>query len=116
MIMIISFYFKVGMLFDLIMKTPAIIFDWAIVLFQLLSMEVIPPTEYNTNRSCMFTDLTDMVVILMQTIQLNESIYQQSNQGTFEVQKFSSVVKKMRVSVNIYPSFVFLFSQLPCFC
>lgn len=89
------------MLFDLIMKKNHITFDWTVVLFQILSLEVIPMTEYNATRCSLFTDLTDMTVILMQSIQFNDSVHQQSNPGTCEVLRYSSLVKKLRVSLMV---------------
>ena len=84
------------MLFDVILRTQSIIADWVLVLFKLLLSGIIKPhqpTEYT-----MFTDVTDMVVILLHMVQLNETL-QPAHQSGGEVLKYATITKRLRVSV-----------------
>lgn len=90
------------MLFDNIMKTPQAIGEWTLTLFNLLSSGIIPPMECGGVMNTLFTDVMDMVVILMQKIQVNESSNQIQGQPhqplPNDVIRFSAVIRKMRVS------------------
>ena len=92
------------MLFDVILRTQSILIDWLVVLFQLLLSGIITPNQ--SSDYTMFTDVTDMVVILMQMMQLNDNQQNSnptSNNGVnSEVFKYSAIVRKLRVSHKNY--------------
>ena len=87
------------MLFDVILRTQSILVDWLVVLFQLLLSGIITPNQ--SSDYTMFTDVTDMVVILMQMMQLNDnqqtSNPTSNNSVSSEVLKYSAIVRKLRV-------------------
>lgn len=89
------------MLFDTILKTNTILFDWIVSLFYLLACGIIPLKDYDQSRSSMCTDLTDMIVLLLQTVQQNEAATP-SQQQTLpnDTHKFSTVVKRLRVGYS----------------
>jgi len=100
------------MLFDNMLKTPSVLGEWTLTLFSLLLSGIIPVEESNGIRSALFNNVTDMVVILMQKIAVNESAQaSQAQTGSQlqpqsvpnnEVLRFNTVIRKMRVSLKLY--------------
>lgn len=85
------------------MKTPQIIAEWSLTLYSLMASGIIPAMECGGVRNSMFTGITDMVMILLQKIFLNESSTnhmqaQASHQPMpNDALRFSAVIRKMRV-------------------
>ena len=84
------------MLFDTILEKNTIIFDWTVVLFHLLVSDIIPKSD---KAGSMFINVTDMVVLLLQSQQISETVLAQQNQlPNSDGAKFSNVVRRLRVS------------------
>ncbi|XP_047130115.1 mediator of RNA polymerase II transcription subunit 12-like protein isoform X2 [Hydra vulgaris] len=89
----------IGMLFDTILEKSNIILEWTVVLFQLLVSDIVPKQE---EAGSMFINITDMVVLLLQSQQLFENAVTQQTPNNDNA-KFSSIVRRLRKEITSRP-------------